>query len=659
MKIGVDYYPEHWDKALWAADAELMGRTGVKLVRLAEFAWCRLEPEEGVFTFEWLDEAISLFAEQGIEVVLCTPTSCPPLWFYEKYPDAVMTGQDGQPIRTGIRSHRCVHHPAVRMYSQRIIQRMARHYAENPSVVAWQIDNELEAYFCFCQTCNNRFREWLRNKYGTLEELNKAYGNVVWSGEYSSWEQIQPPYGTYPHAWLNPAFMLDYSRFASDNVIDFSNWQADLIRRYCPGKPVTTNVWFCGHIPDFYKQFADLDFISYDNYPTTRLPSDPEECYSHAFHLDLMRGVKRKPFWIMEQLSGGMGCWAPMARMPEPGMLKGYALQAFAHGADTVVFFRWRTANTGAEMHWHGLLDHSNIPGRRFREFAELCAEADQLQKVQGMDTKSDVAILFSFDDEYAFKLQPQTDGYYYLEQLQRLHRAFTGMGMNVDIISQREALDGYRIVCAPEMYVTDPHVVQRLHDFACQGGTVLLTTRSGVKDEHNNAIMAQLPTVYRDMVGAYAEEYDPIGYDIVPVRFADGTEVKGKQWCDILCPETAQVLARYDGEYFKGKAAVTRNNYGSGKVYYIGTVGNQALYNTVASMAVRELGLDFTDGLPSGIELTTRTDGKHAVRFLFNNSAETKAFPFEGNTCTMAPFEMRILSSVLSKGVDEKANIL
>ena len=643
MKIGVDYYPEHWDKSLWAADADLMQKTGVKLVRLAEFAWCRLEPQEGTFTFDWLDEAVAMFASRGIDVVLCTPTSCPPLWLYEKHPDCVMVEKDGVPTRTGIRGHRCINHEAVRFYCRRIIEEMTFHYADNKAVVAWQIDNELEAYFCFCEKCNAKFREWLKRKYSTLEALNEAYGNVVWSGEYSSWEQIQPPYGHYPDAWLNPAFMLDYSRFASDNVIEFANWQADIIRRSCPGLPVTTNVWFCGHMPDFYKEFDNLDFISYDNYPTTRIPDNPEECYTHAFHLDMMRGVKRAPFWVMEQLSGGMGCWAPMARMPEPGMIKGYGLQAFAHGADAVVFFRWRTANIGAEMHWHGLIDHSNVPGRRFAEFADLCKAAEKLHVVQGAENRSDVAILFSFDSEYAFKIQPQTNGYYYLEQLQRLHGAFTSLGMNVDIIDQHESIEGYRIVCAPEMYVTDKAVVKRLHDFAAQGGTVILTTRSGVKDEHNNAIMAQLPTVYRDMVGAYATEYDPIGYDSVPVTFADGTIVVGKQWCDVLETEGAQILARYDGEFFRGKAAVTRNNYGNGSVYYIGTVGNQALYNKVVRLAVEEADVAFIPDLPPWVEITTRTGNTGTPRFVFNNSGREQTVSLDGELLTLAPFEMHI----------------
>ncbi|MBR4067587.1 MAG: beta-galactosidase [Clostridia bacterium] len=644
MKIGVCYYPEHWDRELWVKDADLMQQTGVKLVRLAEFAWCRLEPRDGEFDFAWLDEAIAIFAARSIEVVLCTPTSCPPLWLYEKHPDIVHVEKDGTPTRLGVRSHRCVTNPVFLAYADRITKAMAEHYADEPAVTGWQIDNELEAYFCYCEHCIGKYRQWLKEKYGTPDALNKAYGNVVWSGEYSSWSQIQPPYGSLPHAWQNPAYMLDFYRFCSDNVIDFSNRQAQLLRQYCPGRPVTTNVWFCEHMPDFYKQFGALDFISYDNYPATRLPEDPEACYSHAFHLDLMRGVKRKPFWIMEQLSGGKGCWMPMEKPPQPGMIMGYALQAFAHGADTVVHFRWRTANIGAEMHWHGLLDHSNVPGRRFREFTSLCETANTLEALQGAEQKADVAILFAFDNEYAFKIQPQTEGYYYLEQLQRLHRAFTGLGLNVDVIGQHEALDGYRIVCAPEMYVTEPAVVERLERFAQQGGTVIVTTRSGVKDAHNNAVMAQLPTAYCRMTGVRVAEYVPIGWDQIPVRFKDGTDLPAKQWCDVLEVDTAQVLARYTGDYFAGSPAVTRNEYGLGTVYYIGTVGTQPLYDHVIRQAVELAELPYIPGIPPRVEITTRSGGGKEVRFVFNNDSKPKAFTLEGEAVELEAFEMKII---------------
>ena len=643
MKIGVDYYPEHWDKALWEQDAALMKKTGVSVVRLAEFAWSRLEPREGEFDFSWLDEVIELFSSKGMEIVLCTPTNCPPLWLYEKYPNAVQTGRDGRKIAIGIRGHRCYNDPDFLRLADRIVELLTSRYKDNKAVVAWQIDNELEANFCFCETCTGRYREWLKEKYQTLENVNKAYKNNVWSGEYSSWNQVNPPFGSYNYAWFNPAYMLDFNRFASDDAIEYIKRQRDIIRKNCPHVKVTTNTWFCENMIDFYREFSELDFVSYDNYPTTKLPENSEECYSHAFHLDLMRGIKKQNFWVMEQLSGGMGSWAPMSRMPSPGMIKGYSLQAFAHGADTVVHFRWRTAVGGAEMHWHGLIDHSNVPSRRFFEFSELCKTAKELEDLKGSKIKSEVAILYSTDSEYAFKIQPQTDSMYYLEQLKLLHNAFLKLGVNVDVVSEKDSFEGYKVIAAPELYVTDEMVAKRLYTAAENGASIILTNRCGVKDEHNNCIMSPLPTVFRTLVGASVEEYDPIGYDSIDVRFADGEIFKAKQWCDIIKPETAEPIAFYDDDYFKGKCAVAKNNVKKGTAFYIGTVGEKKLYQKIVKEALELSGVDFIEGIPDGIEVTTRESQNKKAWFIFNNTNLKKSFELFGKALELKPFEMKI----------------
>ena len=324
-------------------------------------------------------------------------------------------------------------------------------------------------------------------------------------------------------------------------------------------------------------------------------------------------------------------------------MIKGYALQAFAHGADTVVHFRWRTAAIGAEMHWHGLIDHSNVPGRRFAEFAELCGEAEKLAPLRGTRLRSDVAILYSSDNEYAFKIQPQTYGMYYMEQIKLLHYAFAGLGLNVDIVGQHEELSDYRIVCAPEMYVTDESVVRRLYDFAESGGTVILTNRSGVKDSSNNCIQAQLPTVYSKLTGCHAEEYDPIGGDSVRIKFGDGDTFTGKQWCDILTADTAEVLAVYDSNFYKGNAAVTVNRFGNGRAYYIGTVGEKAFYRKIALKILKDSGIPFTDSLPDNVEMTTRVGDEISARFIFNNTDVSQEFTLDGRNITLKPFEMMI----------------
>lgn len=666
IQIGVDYYPEQWPEQMWEQDADRMTECGVKVVRMAEFAWSRMEPEEGVYDFEWLDRAVSVFTDRQMQVVLCTPTCTPPLWAFEKYPEIIQTGTDGRRISIGIRGHRCMNSPVYRTLCERIIRQLVTRYRDNPDVIGYQIDNELEANHCRCQGCQDSFQNWMRKKYRNVREVNTAYGNSVWSGEYSHFLQIKPPMGDFIK-WQNPSLTLDYNRYASESTVAYLEFQRTLIRSLDPDAWITTNSWLCENMPDFYDLFQNLDIVSYDNYPTTVIPESPEELYSHAFHLDLMRGIKQQNFWIMEQLSGAVGSWMPMSPSPEPGMIKGYALQAIAHGADAVVHFRWRTAVAGAEMYWHGILDHSNVPGRRYEEFRELCRIVDGLQELDGSYVKNTVALLYSSDNEYGFKLQHQAEGMYYLEQLKSLHDGFTSIGVGVDIIDESADLSEYEIVLAPTMLITHEETEKALCEFAAQGGTVLLTNRSGVKDSYNKCVMQPLPGIHREMVGARVREYNAPGSYLGQLKLTDdmlrenykkscryyqGGEVDEKlprenavyrQWCDILEAETAQVLAEYGDRYYSGSAAVTRNCYGAGTVYYIGTVCDRMFYISLAKCMASEKKIFYYDNLPLGVEVTYRQKGEKLWRFVFNNTNKEQKVCFDSKTYWMKPFEMKI----------------
>lgn len=637
----MDYYPEHWNEELWEQDADLMKKSGVKLVRMAEFAWSVMEPQEGKYDFSWLDKVLALFQEREIGVVLCTPTNCPPLWLYEKYPETLQVGRDGKRLEPSVRGHRCYNSPVYRSHTEKIIRKMGEHYRNASHVAAWQIDNEVDAVHCCCEVCAGKFREWLKEKYGSLERVNKAYHNEVWSGSYSGWQQIHPPFGDRAITQYNPAYMLDYQRFMSDSAVAYVEFQAQLLREYFPQTPITTNTYFSDYMPDFYNMFGKLDFCSYDNYPTTVLPC--EGYYSHAFHLDLIRGVKRQNFWIMEQLSGATGCWMKMGPTLKPGMLKGYALQAFAHGADAVLHFRFRTSVGGAEMFWHGLIDHSNVPGRRYAEFEDLCQTVQSLSAVEGSTLDAKVALLCSFDSEYAFKLQLQTEGIYYFELMKAFHNAFSHYGVNVDIVSQEDALEGYRIVVAPMMYVRSQKTVEQLHRFAREGGFVLLTTRSGVKDENNNCIMQPLPTDYMDMTGCWVEEYDAIGNEKIAVEM-NGETFQGTRWCDILHLESAEALAVYGENFYAGKPVITRNAYGEGMVYYIGTVGQPDLCRKLAEQMLQLSELPYYKDLPERVEITVREGEQGRFTFIFNNDDVDKEFLFENEQLKLKPFEMKVV---------------
>lgn len=671
MKIGVDYYPEQWSEELWVQDADRMKEAGVKIVRMAEFAWSRLEPEEGVYDFSWLDRVVRLFVSRGIEVFLCTPTCTPPQWMFEKYPEIIQVDKTGHRLITGIRGHRCMNSPVFRQFCENIIRRMVSHYRDNGGVTGYQIDNELEANHCCCPVCQDKFRQWMKQKYKTAQEVNRAYGNVVWSGEYSDFQQITPPMGKMPR-WLNPSLNLDFNRYASDSTVDYVKFQSEIIRSIDKKAWITTNNWLCENMPDFYDLFEDLDFVSYDNYPTTRLPENTEDLYSHGFHLDLMRGIKQKNFWIMEQLSGSVGSWMPMSPTTRPGMLKGYSLQAIAHGADAVLHFRWRTAVAGAEMYWHGILDHSNIPGRRYREFCELCEIVNGLQELDGSVVENKVALLYGSAQEYGFKLQYQAEGMYYMEQLKFLHDAFTSIGIGVDIINEKEELSGYDIVLAPTLLVTDEIVTRHLYRFVEEGGVLLLTNRSGVKDHWNKCIMDALPTVFSELAGIHVTEYDVIGAGRQPLEIIDGQwgvrleEMEDRaeekepkepgdrrptvlctQWCDLLELDTATALAVYGDQFYKGTPAVTFNVHKSGQVYYVGTVLERKAYISLAKRMADQCGMKYMDNLPLGVEVTRRRKGPDCWTFIFNNTMEEQKVDDQ----MLVPLEMRIVKNGQKEG--------
>ena len=625
MKIGVDYYPEHWDSAIWEQDAQQMQAAGITLVRLAEFAWSRLEPTEGQFDFAWLDQAIAILGRHGIEVVIGTPTATPPNWLVEKCPDVLPLNHLLQPMYPGVRLHRCYNSPSLRRYTEIIVERLTRHYGSNPHVIGWQTDNEMIGHESHSEGATEDFRAWLKDRYGDLATLNAAWGTVVWSGEYSAWSQVKTPLGGSPHQ--NPSFLLDFQRFCSDSVANFNRFQAGLIRANCPHQFITHNLWGYPVINDYYDLFDSMDFVSVDYYPSTDLENDAKaRIYHGALTLDLTRGVKRANFWVMEQLSGTPGCWHAMSRTPQPGMIRARAWQSIARGADTIVHFRWRTARIGAEQFWHGLLDHHGQPGRRFDEFRGFSEEVARLAPLlDGSTLHNEVALLFSHEQLNALRIQPQSDGFDYLANFKRLHRGFVELGIGTDVINWRADFQGYRLVVAPYLFLLDQDVADKLQQYAAAGGTVLLTTRSGVKNMQNVCHSARLPGLLMELAGVEVDEYDPVGADLQQVDFGQAGQYLCNQWCDVLAPTTASVVASYASDYFAGRAAVTRNSFGQGTAYYLGTVLEDDAYAMLLGRIVRELGIAHVPDLPPGVELSVRSGPAGKLLFAINLNKESQ----------------------------------
>ena len=652
IKIAIDYYPEHWDRSMWEDDVRAMAELGVHAVRVGEFAWSRMEPSEGVYDFGWLDDAVELIARYGMKVILGTPTNCAPLWLYTEHPDTAQCERDGQRTHLGIRGHRCQTSPTFRAYAEKIVRKMAERYAGRPEVLAWQIDNEVESNHCTCPSCRERFQEYCRERHGTLERLNRDWGTVVWSGEYSDWSQIECFNTAWVNKsdWFNPAYMLDYERFCSKTTADYVAFQTALIREYDPDAVVTTNACFGLHVQDFYQEFAPLDVASYDNYPPLELPEDPvSEVYSNAFALDMVRGWKNKNFWIMEQLGGPMGCWMPTTRAMEPGMLEGYAMQAVAHGADLLNFFRWRTASTGAEMYCYGLLDHDNKPNRRLKELELLQGRLAKAEGLDGTTVEAEVALVFSPDQNHNFHNQAASRGFDYWRQERLFHDALMALGVNVDVISDSEPLDParHKLVVVPAYAVTSDSFASKLEAYVEAGGHAVLTVRSGSKDANGNATVGEyLPGKFARLAGCRVVESDAIGEAVQTVRDANGNVHSISVWCDLLELDGAQVIAEYDERYYAGMPAACRNAYGTGTCSYVGTVGDKSFHRALLVSELRLAGVDFIENLPAGVESCTRSGEGREFRFFFNNTMKGHTFFYQGNRVSLQPLEVKVSSS-------------
>jgi beta-galactosidase len=637
MYFGVDYYPEHVDSAAWIEDARLMDEMGVNVVRLAEFAWAKLEPEKDRFEFAWLDGVIALMAQHGIRVVLGTPTAAPPKWLVERYPDMLQADRMGRARGFGGRRHGCMNHEGFRSRAAVIADKIAEHYAANPNVIAWQVDNEFGGHDttrCYCESCLLKFRRWLENRYGTVENLNKHWGTIVWSQTLDGFDKVDfvmnaPCYDTdeVSHGY-NPARNLDFLRFSSDSVAEFQGLQVKAIRARCT-QPVTHN--FMGHFPDidYFNLANELDFVSLDNYPNSMWGGSWQ---GTAMALDLTRGLKGKPFWVMEQQSGPAG-WSRIGDAPKPGQLRLWTWQAVAHGAQAVLYFAWRGCPIGPEQFWYGILDHDNIPRRRYFELRQTGAE---LRQISGLLTEAravpQIAIVKSYDCLWSFANQPMTQGFDYTALLQSYYDGAIASGFNVDVVSAEADLSAYSLVLLPAYSLLPEAFAQRLGDYVQQGGTLLITFHTGIRNMDNSMSALTKPGLLAKAAGVVVEEFDSMNFGRtvgVKTRWGEGV---AHLWCDVLKLTTAESAAEYASEFYCGEPAVAVNRYGQGRVYTVGCdLDGASMKALLAAVAAEAGAVPAVQGLPEGVEARQLRTAEGPLVILLNHTGGNSAVPLEG----------------------------
>ncbi|MBN2625941.1 MAG: beta-galactosidase [Spirochaetales bacterium] len=631
IQFGADYYPEHWPEDRWETDAKLMREMGLGVVRMAEFAWTRIEPKEGEFRFEWLERAVNLLGKYGVKTILGTPTPTPPAWIIEKHPEILPINSKGVKAAFGGRHHNCQSNRTYRSHAVRMLEAFTSRFRDNPHVVGWQTDNELgnsHDDLCHCPSCRTAFQDWLQSKYGTVEELNRRWGTVFWSQEYDSFLQIPTP------AWNvtahSPSLLLDWKRFHSDLICDFQQFQIDIIRKNCPGHMVTHNFMGFFDIIDYFKLAESLDFISHDQYPTGFFdnPQPGKTPAVLASALDLMRGLKNKTFWIMEQQSGPTG-WTVLGRTPEPGQLSLWAAQSVARGADCVVFFRWRTCTVGTEQYWHGILPHSGNPGRRYGELKETISRlAPVMKEFKGALSGAEGAILYDYDQNWSLEIQPHHPDLAYIRHVQVYYDAFHKRNIPLDFISREGDFSSYKLIIAPLMYLMTAELEKRFETFVEGGGRLVLTMRTGVKNR-DNVCMAEreLPGESGDLLGIEIRDYDCLRDICRTVQMGAGKNLSAEKWCDIISLKGAESLAEISDGWYPGNPVVTVNSRDRGKAYYVGTEPNKELALSLADTLIEDADLLPPAPDAEGLEVVRRRTDSRDYFFVLNHSGEEKEF--------------------------------
>jgi len=651
IDLGVCYYPEHWAEgpwkqeadwekaeAVWEKDLERMQEAGLGTVRVGEFAWSLIEPEEGVYTYEFFDRFLDLAQRKGMQVIFCTPTATPPAWLTEKYPEVLNADREGHLIHHGSRRHYNYNSPVYQKFCRNIVEKSASRYGRHLSVAGWQLDNEFncENNEFYSESDTAAFREFLRGKYGTLDELNHAWGTVFWNQTYTDWQEIHVPRKTNTNS-VNPHLMLDYYRFISDSVCRFAKMQADIIRRYSkPGDFITTNGIF-GNIDYQRMRRESLDVLMYDSYPNFGYCLDDYRAEDlmkdrkWSRNLAQVRAVSEN-FGIMEQQSGANGWNTRMeAPTPRPGQMTLWTMQSIAHGADFVSYFRWRTALFGTEIYWHGILDYSGRENRRLREVRQIHEKLRTMQEIAGSKYTAKVGIVQDYDNIWDSQLDRQHGRVEAVSQrslftaLQRAHVPFDYVYLENH--TTPVSLAKYEVLFYPHASILTRERMEVLEGYVAAGGKLVMGCRTGYKDQSGRCVPDCLPGLAAKLTGTDIPEYSFVAPDDGKVMADwDGAQMEAAVFNDLLAPagEDAEVLAVYASSYYAGTPALIRRRFGAGEAYYFG--GAFAL--DTAEVFLEKLGAarPYEDVvcLPESCELAVRRKGEAEYLFVLNYLPES-----------------------------------
>ena len=644
---GGDYNPDQWldYPEVLEKDIEFMKKSGCNAMSVGIFAWSKLEPEEGVFDFEWLDKIIDNLYANGVYTVLATPSGAMPAWMAEKYPEIRRVSEDGIRARYGVRHNNCFSSPVYREKVRIMNTKLAERYSNHPGILLWHISNEYNVEDCHCELCKANFRKYLKNKYGTIDNLNNKWWNGFWSHNLQHFGQIDPPGGHGEYS-SNP-LRIEWHRFKNELLCDFVQNEIDALKAVDPDIPVNTNFMEFWEI-DYNKLAQRLDVVSWDNYPYWHITEQQIASKTAMYHSLFNSFKKDRPFMMMESSPSATN-WQPVCKLRRPGMHLLSSIQAVAHGSDTVQYFQWRKSR-GQNEQFHGaVVGHDNSEDTRvFRDVTSVGQTLKNIEQVCGSLTKNEVAILFDYDSFWslriAFAYLNEVENKGFLDILKKNYSALWDLNIGADFVFENDDFSAYKAIVVPMLFMVKSEIKTKLEKYVENGGVVVITFCSGAIDEDGLAFFGEDCYPFRKLLGVKAEETDSLYADQFNVISMLGGEYKTGRYCELAYLEGAQVIGEYTKDFYAGMPAVTVNNFGKGKAYYIAAdlelEGYKALYKDWFGGIISP---DKLVDTPKNVSVTFRYSDDAIYVFVMNFNGEASHVEL--------PFEYEVLSGELGGG--------
>lgn len=619
---GADYNPEQWDRSVWEEDMQLMKEAGVNVVSIGIFSWALLERADDEWDFEWLDAIIDLVHKNGITVDLGTATASPPPWLTTKYPEILPVSKNGEIYSPGSRQHYRVTSPIFRKYALRLVKKLAERYGSHPALVAWHVNNELGPHD-YSDDAAIAFRKWLKKRYDTIAELNRVWGTAFWSQRYNEFDEIVPP--RMANTFINPTSQLDWARFTSDSLADHLDAETEVLHKYSPGIPVTTNYMLAGQTKGMDVANWTVDFVSNDHYRYQSRDLDEDELSFSASLTSSVAGYQ--PWWLMEHSTSAVN-WQPINKRKPSGQLIRDSLTHVAHGADAVCYFQWRQSSSGAEKYHSSMVPHAGPNSRLFRDVVQLGKDLKALAEIKGSRKKqAPVAIMWDWESWQGSEMDGHPSSLVdYFREAREWWVALLNLGIRVDVIPAHASLQGYQLAIAPVLYLVRDTIRSSIENFVEQGGHFVTTYGSGIVDVNDHVILDGYPGAFRKLLGIRVEEWAPL-FEHESVKLDDGTAATiWTEDVDVV-DGNVDVLRKYTEGDLAGKPAVTRRAQGRGTATYVsarlGLEGLQKLLPELLSKARVSSWLHST--LQESVEQVIREsqDGKTEWEFLINRTGK------------------------------------